>query len=602
MSRKDYPFIAALAAVVLMLFAPGLFDVNATTVNFGDLPAYHHPLRFLAAGRIQDGSIPFWNPYIFSGTPNYANPQVGTFYPGSLFFWIFPVNWAFTAFAAAHFFWAALGTFLWARSTRVDRIGAFVLAMAFAFSAFLVYRIPQGVPTHLAGLSFIPWCWMALQANRPWLLGGLWAIQVFGTHPQFPFLNTLAMGLYTLCRPKTRLPIMIKAGVLAIGLCAIQLLPLLKFAGNSSRQGMSEFFFNAYSQPLKALLTLINPAFWGDPLRGTFAGSPSEFYEEFSLYIGLVPLVLALIALTSRQARIGWGLVCAGVFLSAGRFNPLAGLLGLLPLIGYSRTPARFSVWTLWGLIFAASWGWKRITNPRFKAALLALAFIDLVFWAGRAISFEDARPVLRPSAMMRKTLAGKPIRFSNDPEIANPNKAMLYRARNTNGYDSFFLGNYVHYSYRAEGKPAATPSRVYLTNVESPELRRLGVAYFLDAKAKLNPTTAPLPLVRWESDETPIEFSTPSAERWDIRGEAKKGGKLILAVPLHRGWRAWVNGSPARINLYDRFVQSVSVPAGPFTAAFRFKPPRWLFLSILTVICWGLWFVAGFRSLVRGQ
>ncbi len=602
MSRKDYPFIAALAAAVLVLFAPGLFDLNATTVNFGDLPAYHHPLRFLAAGRIQEGAIPFWNSYIFSGTPNYANPQVGTFYPASLLFWIFPVNWAFTAFAALHFFWAALGTFLWARSTRVDRLGSFVLAMAFAFSAFIVYRIPQGVPTHLAGLSFIPWCWMALQANRPWLLGGLWAIQVFGTHPQFPFLNTLAMGIYALCRPKARLPIMIRAGLLAIGLCLIQLLPLLKFAGNSSRQGMSEFFFNAYSQPMKALLTLVCPIYWGDPLRGTFAGNPSEFYEEYSLYIGLIPLGLALLALANRKARVGWGLIGAGVFLSAGRFNPLAGLLGLLPLIGYSRTPARFSVWTLWGLIFAASWGWKKISNPRLKAALVVLVFIDLFFWAGRAISFEDARPVLNPSTAMRTSLAGKPIRFSNDPNIANPNKAMLYRARNTNGYDSFFLGNYVHYSYRAEGKPAATPSRVYLTNVESPELQRLGVAYFLDSKAHLKPTTAPLPLVRWEGDSTPIEFSTPSPERWDIHGNTPKDRKLILAVPLHRGWRAWVNGNPAKISLYDNLVQSVEVPAGNFQVAFRFKPPRWLFMSLTALAFWAAWFLTGLRFIRQGK
>ena len=600
MSRKDFPFIAALAAAIFVLFAPGLFDPNAMTVNFGDLPAYHYPLRFLAAGRIQEGALPFWNPYVFSGIPMLANPQAGIFYPGSLLFWLFPVGWAFTAFTAAHVFWAALGTFLWARSGRIDRLGAFALAAAFAFSPFLLYRIPQGVPTHLVGLSFIPWCWMAFRANRPWLLGGLWAIQVFGAHPQFPFLNALAMGLYALLQPKSRLPILIKGGALAVGLSLIQLAPLLRFAAASSRGDLPEFFFNAYSQPLSALATLLCPIYWGDPLRGTFASLPSEFYEEYALYIGIVPLLLAVFALANRKAWFGWGLASAGVLLAAGRNNPLAGILGMLPLIGYSRTPARFSVWTLWGLLIAASWGWKRLTNSKWKAVLSLLVFIDLFFWAGHSISFKDARPLLQPSAMMQKSLAGRDIRFATDPEIANPNKAMLYRASNVNGYDAFFLGRYVNYAYRAEGKPAADPSRSYLTKVNSPELRSLGVAYFLDKNARLQKATAPLPIARLEHDGTALAVGNPSPEHWTVQGTAKEAGRLLLAVPFYPGWRAWVNGSPVTPALYDELIQSVAIPAGQFRATFRFEPLGWPLLVSLAAIFWLLWILSGFRIATR--
>ena len=80
MTRKDAPFLLVLFAAALALFAPGLVDPSLLAVNFGDLQGYHFPLRFLAAGRLQSGALPFWNPYIFAGLPMFANPQTGTLY------------------------------------------------------------------------------------------------------------------------------------------------------------------------------------------------------------------------------------------------------------------------------------------------------------------------------------------------------------------------------------------------------------------------------------------------------------------------------------------------------------------------------------------
>ena len=34
-------------------------------------------------------------------------------------------------------------------------------------------------------------------------------------------------------------------------------------------------------------------------------------------------------------------------------------------------------------------------------------------------------------------------MRFASGPEVANPNKAMLYRAMNVSGYEAFYLRRY---------------------------------------------------------------------------------------------------------------------------------------------------------------
>lgn len=595
-----------LAAAAFAVFAPGLVDPDALAVNFGDLQGYHYPLRFLAAGRLQAGALPFWNPYIFAGIPMFANPQTGTLYPGSLPFWIFPVGWSFTLFSAAHLLWGALGAYLWARAERIDRLGSFALALAFGFSPFLIGRVPQGVPTHLAGLSFVPWCWMALRARSAWMLGGLWGLQALGTHPQFPFLNALAMGLYALGSPKRRLPVMVKAAALAGGLAAIQLIPLLRFAGASSRSSLPEFFFNAYSQPLRALATLLCPAAWGDPLRGTFSGLPSEFYEEYLVYIGLVPLALGLLAVRSGRARFGWGLAAAGALLAAGRFNPLAGLVGQLPLLGYSRVPARFSLWIVWGLFLAAAEGWRTLKDARWKAALAIFVFLDMGFWAVRAVSFENGAAALKPNPVMRERLAGKATRFATGPEIANPNKAMLYRASNVNGYDAFFLERFVSFAYRAEGKAAADPSRSYLTRVDSPELKGLGVTQYLTASGggprfESHPDARPLARLETADGWTPLaSVANPSPERWELSGVAPAGATLVLAVPKYPGWRARLDGVPVETRLHDGLTQEIPLAPGPFTAEFWFLPPGWALLAALAAVQWAGWLGIAFRDFVQ--
>ena len=80
-------------------------------------------------------------------------------------------------------------------------------------------------------------------------------------------------------------------------------------------------------------------------------------------------------------------------------------------------------------------------------------------------------------SVAMVETLAGRPLRFASDPALANPNKAMLYRAMNVNGYEAFYLARYVPYAARAAGGPAADPSRTHLRRVDPPEIRTPGAA-----------------------------------------------------------------------------------------------------------------------------
>ncbi|MEK7744756.1 MAG: hypothetical protein AAB578_10260, partial [Elusimicrobiota bacterium] len=252
MTSKDGFFLALLAALTATVLAPILLQPALMAGNFGDLYSYHLPLRHLAASRLQSGQLPFWNPYIFSGLPLLANPQSSLFYPPSLLFQVLPAGYAFTLFYAFHLLWGAFGMQLLLRKAGLDGAGACVLAVSFALSPFLIYRIPQGIPTHLAALSHVPWCWLALLSGRVPLLAAAWSLQFLSGHPQFSLINAIGMaGSCALSRE--RLFFLFKAGAAAAALSVIQLFPTAEFLSASNRSGWPAAFATAYSMPPKAL-------------------------------------------------------------------------------------------------------------------------------------------------------------------------------------------------------------------------------------------------------------------------------------------------------------------------------------------------------------
>ena len=75
MNKKDGIFLGLMAALLAAILAPALFSPGRILGNFGDVYTYHYPLRHLVTSLLQQGHLPFWNPYIFCGGPLAANSQ-----------------------------------------------------------------------------------------------------------------------------------------------------------------------------------------------------------------------------------------------------------------------------------------------------------------------------------------------------------------------------------------------------------------------------------------------------------------------------------------------------------------------------------------------
>lgn len=604
MRRKDLLLFGLWAAIVLLVFGRPLADPAAALANFGDLYTYHYPLRHLMIGELQSGRLPFWNPYIFLGLPLSANSQAGLFYPLSILGSVLPLMLAFSWDYAFHLLWGGLGMLLLARREGLSTPAGLWLATLFCFCPFVVYRIVEGIPTLLAALSWAPWCWLALLSRRRGFLTAAWALQLLSGHPQFLIVNALAMGVWVLLR-RDRLSwlwIMTREGLAALLLTCLQWQPTADFLARSVRRDWPAAFSSAYAMPTSAFLTWLHPGAVGNPLDGTYAGVPSLFFETTGLFIGWVGIAAAALGLYWRRGGAAGVLIFLGAFLAVGKLDLLSGLL---------RTPARYQFLCLWGLLMAAGSAARRLEQSglraNLKALLLFVSLLELLVWDQRFLRAEEAEPFLKPNAFIARHLAGKPFRVLTDPDLANPDKTMLYRAMNVNGYDAFYLRGFPAYAAKSEGAPAVDSSRSYLRRGDSPEMRGAGVAYVVTRAGGLVRQRESLGLAYAAFGDKPLRSSIvvnmPRPSRWRVRGRAPDGAdRLVVTIPHYPGWRARLDGRRVQLEPWD-FFSAVHLPPrvpgnGYFTLNLDFEPRGWTSLCLLATLAWAAFLAAALRSL----
>jgi hypothetical protein len=136
------------------------------------------------------------------------------------------------------------------------------------------------------------------------------------------------------------------AGVMllvGLALAAAQLLPMAEMILRSTRQVSPSYDFAArFSWPPGYLLTLLVPNFFGEPVRTGYWGD--GIYDEFIYYVGVLPLLLALLGLRLRHRLTPFlgALGLGALGLAFGRYGGLHPLFyRFVPLFNATRAPAR---------------------------------------------------------------------------------------------------------------------------------------------------------------------------------------------------------------------------------------------------------------------
>jgi len=358
----------ALMALVAAVFWRALF--TSDTFFFRDISFAHFPRAVELRTLVRSGQLPIWNPFEHFGEPVSVNANYLLFYPTAWLAWMLPAAYGFKLHYLLHFFVLAAGTFLLARRIGLRPFACFLAGALFVFSGPIV---SLGAFYNL--LPAVAWMPLAVLAADYQMRRGGWkgtgalagalTLQVFAGEP-LTSLATAALALgwalafYGDARAaawagmnRRVLGRFLLALLLAAGFSAIQVVPALWHMPDTVRGsfGFDQTLFWSL-HPLKGL-ELVLPDFLGNPL---YDSTPwiylegREVYFLLSLYIGIVPLALAVLAVAGRgssvapSARVFWAAAALiALLLALGRYTPISYVFYyLIPIYRVVRFPVKF--------------------------------------------------------------------------------------------------------------------------------------------------------------------------------------------------------------------------------------------------------------------
>lgn len=450
-SRRPVPRALAATRAVLFGLLPLLFLVGFSIAVFSseltggpmffgrDTTTFYYPLTLWAADEITAGRLPLWTPLIFGGYPIFADGEIGLLSPfHAVLLWALEMPFAYSVGRAVAYAVAALGLYLYARSLGAQALGATIGALAFAYGSFMVGHLQHDNIVRSA--MWMPWLLLAAEhalrtsgPRRLWWIGAaalLLAFAGLGVHVQPLLMSLLVFGLALLFGPfgRTSIPTILSPSIstatamgrvvydvklvlarkrlaagsldwflgraalgvaivgLGLGIAAAQLVQLYQLGLRSLRPTLVTYdYATTFAVTPPQLLTLFFPAMFNfDAERHWALWAP----HESTLYVGIAPLLLALVAILFVRGRavVFFSLIAfVSLMLAFGDYLPIKPytVVWSLPGFSYLRAPARFSLLLTFALAVLAAFGATWLARQaRYRGAsrpLLALLNVLLL-------------------------------------------------------------------------------------------------------------------------------------------------------------------------------------------------------------------------------
>lgn len=298
------------------------------------------PSKVFLAEELKQGRFPIWNPYIFSGTPFFADINLAVLHPLNLLYLVSLPFRALTVGILALFLVGLSGMYVLGRTLRLGRFGSLAGAIVFGFSGSLIVYT-NNVPI-LQVAVLVPWVlaawirYLGKPTGKKWLVAFVLmaSFQIISGHPQLTFYTWLMLVAYAIFE-KSNLQLVIKTVFFVAVVTSVQIIPFVWFALNSTRVGSSLGVAAIDSIHPLSLVRLIIPGIVGDLSRGTAWIQAGSMHG----YVGFLPLLLLPFAWKSRAGKFFFAASAISLFLSIGKYG-----------FAWFREPSQFLFFWSFGL------------------------------------------------------------------------------------------------------------------------------------------------------------------------------------------------------------------------------------------------------------
>lgn len=372
-----------------------------------------YPWRYFSIEQLKAGEIPFWNPYNFSGNPQMADFQTAVFYPFNFIYFLLPFNFAWTLIIMLQPFLAALFMYLFLKKGLGIKDFASVLGgISFAFCSYITVWIEYG---NIG--STLLWLPLALLFTKFYFnkctfknFAGLSVVLVFAILAGY---IQGAFYIYTLCFFYYLYLVLSSKGALhnhkknflflislslPLLITAFQILPTLNVFTRSTREGYTLLQTEKNLLPIKNLITMIVPDFFGNPATRNYWVDGT--YIERVLYPGAIIFFFAFYALLNRIKNITekkFFTLVSFVSLIVALNVPFIKYLYLIPIPVISTTvPTRELSIFIFALIVLGAIGIEELLNQKNinKKIVFAYSIIFVLIW-GSVLLLRKIHPEL---------------------------------------------------------------------------------------------------------------------------------------------------------------------------------------------------------------
>jgi hypothetical protein len=325
---------------------PGVTPANPL---LSDVAYLIGPTSLYGAAEVRHGRIPLWNPHAFAGVPFLANPHAAVFFPLTALGYVLPAAIAFGLIAILKLALAGLSLYWCARVFAIGAPAAFLAALSFMLSAVLVVWLQWTFASTIALMPLVLGLTERLRQRGQWRgVSGLAvavAADLFAGYPLGALYGLAVATVWALVGAGSALGGAVRFlgrfGVaigLGFSLAAVQLLPFVEYAAESSVVAYREQWMPFLHLPVRGLVAFLMPYFYGSPLAGDFRGDWN--FNALAVSVGLVPLIGLPVAvviawrMTATRFFVGLALVSGGLLYGA----PAAPALAALPIFSWGSS------------------------------------------------------------------------------------------------------------------------------------------------------------------------------------------------------------------------------------------------------------------------